>query len=116
MDRISMRRMLFALSFGVLTLLVTPGTLHAQSHQPFDCAAFDSWEWAQSAYERDAGPNAVTPPGGICRSLPHGAAPALWTETLPDAVQAATVIGIVDGDTVDVQLLVGDAAGTIERL
>jgi endonuclease YncB( thermonuclease family) len=106
-----------AFAIALVALLGTLSTLEAQSAQPVNCAVFDSWEWAQSAYAREHGTDAAaTVPGGVCPLLPHGAAPALWTDAIPQAVQPARVVEIVDGDTVAVQRLGGSTPGAVENL
>jgi len=102
------------LCLAMLAMLAAPDRLHAQPAQVFDCTSFDSWEWAQSVYERQPGRDAIAAPQGICPTLPHGAAPALWTTRLPQPVQAARVVTVTNGDTLEVQLLGDPGTGTSE--
>jgi endonuclease YncB( thermonuclease family) len=102
------------LCLALLALLAAPNRLHAQPAQVFDCTGFDSWEWAQSVYERQPGRDAIAAPQGVCPTLPHGAAPALWTTALPQPVQAARVVAVSNGDTLAVQLLDDPGTGTTE--
>ena len=71
------------------------------------CAAFDAYEWAQSVYEEDPeAQEALDPDGdGIARpELPRGgAAPALWTDEIPEDAEAAELVRVVDGDTIAVE-------------
>jgi micrococcal nuclease len=39
--------------------------------------------------------------------LPHGAAAALWTDSVPEAAEPATLVRVIDGDTIEVRLAHG---------
>lgn len=67
------------------------------------CADVDSQIWAQSVYEADPGRYAALDPdsnGIACDGLPAGAAPALWTERVPDNAEPAQLVSVTDGDTI----------------
>jgi micrococcal nuclease len=86
------------------------------------CQDVDAWEWAQSVHEvaSDANPSLDADGDGIaCPELPRGgAAPVLWTDEVPEDVEAAIVVGVTDGDTIDIQLLNehGEPVGDIETV
>ena len=87
---------LLLLSFGI----------RESAAQVVACAAFDSWIWAQSVFEQDPQTYAGLDPDGnglACEDLSPGAAPALWTDRVPDAAEPATLVAVVDGDTIRVE-------------
>lgn len=71
------------------------------------CADVDSQIWAQSLLalnpSRYAGLDADGN-GIACDGLPAGAAPALWTDTIPAGVERASLVGVTDGDTIHVNV------------
>lgn len=85
----------------VTLLSLGPPTAGAQA---VSCASFDAFEWAQSVYEADPGRYAGLDPDGdgiACPELGPGAAPALWTATVPAGAEPARLSRVVDGDTAD---------------
>jgi endonuclease YncB( thermonuclease family) len=88
---------------AALVVSLHPGTLGAA--QSADCSSFDSRIWAQSIYVRDPARHASldTDGNGIaCDALPLGAAPALWTDSVPESAVPATLASVTDGDTIRV--------------
>jgi micrococcal nuclease len=78
------------------------------------CANYDSHVWAQSLFESDPSRYATLDPDGnglACEELPHGVAPAWWTNEVPRAAEPATLISVSDGDTIRV-----DAGGREETV
>ncbi len=70
-----------------------------------DCTGYDAWEWAQSVYETDPRAFAGLDPDGdgiACNGLPHGFAPAFWTDALPAGATLGTIARLVDGDTYEI--------------
>lgn len=72
-----------------------------------DCTDVDAYEWAQSVFDAapEANPQLDAEGDGIaCAELPRGgAAPALWTNSIPEDVEEATLVSVTDGDTIRVQ-------------
>jgi micrococcal nuclease len=69
------------------------------------CAAFANRVWAQTVFDADPPRHAALDPDGnglACEALPLGAAPALWTDSVPSDALAVALASVVDGDTVDV--------------
>lgn len=91
----------------VLALFVTgwPATAVAQGAT---CADFDAWEWAQAVFESDPQQYDALDPdndGEACPELPRGGfAPAFWTDEIPEDVEEARLLRIVDGDTFEVEI------------
>lgn len=90
----------------ILSAMVAPAA--TQDRLPvvdaaWNCASFDAWHWAQSAY--DAAPDTLShldPDGdGIaCPELTvQGFGPALWATQIPATAEPAQVVSITDGDT-----------------
>lgn len=83
-----------------------PGTGPAANQQVSPCAAFDAWEWAQSVFESDPRKYDALDPdndGEACPELPRGGfAPAFWLTEIPEDVEEAEVVRLVDGDTFEV--------------
>lgn len=80
-------------------------TTNGQAQLAADCAAFDSRIWAQTVLDDDpTGESALDPDGDglACEDLPLGAAPAVWTETIPAAALPVTLASVTDGDTIEV--------------
>jgi endonuclease YncB( thermonuclease family) len=72
-----------------------------------DCANYDSHVWAQLVYDTDPARYAALDPdsnGRACEELPHGGAPAEWTNQVPRGVEPATLISVSDGDTIRVDV------------
>lgn len=69
---------------------------------PLNCPDYDAYEWAQSVWEREGGQ------GDACPALPHGAAPALWTTTLPTGLTTAPATNV---QVLDAGTLTADVAG-----
>ncbi len=87
-------------------LLLTSG-VHGSAAQSLTCPAFDSQIWAQTIFDADPITYAGLDPDGdglACEELSPGAAPALWTDRVPDSAVPATLAGVTDGDTIRVQL------------
>ncbi len=85
----------------VLAALTGPTPASAQT---VTCADFDSQIWAQSIFEDDPDDNAALDPVGdgvACPELATGAAPALWTDAVPEDAEPAALVRIVDGDTIE---------------
>jgi micrococcal nuclease len=71
------------------------------------CANFDNHVWAQSVYETDPTRYAALDPDGnglACEELPHGVAPAMWTNEFPRGAEPAELISVSDGDTIRVDV------------
>ncbi len=86
-------------------MLPTP----AAAQQPgVSCANYDAWEWAQAVYESDPDEYSALDSDGdgdACPNLPRGGfAPAFWTDRIPEDVEEAEIIRIIDGDTFEVLL------------
>jgi micrococcal nuclease len=94
--------------FLVALILVLPGWVVGSLTPPVTaqsggCALFDSQIWAQSVYESDPVANAALDPDGngrACEELSPGAAPALWTDTIPAGAESVTLASVTDGDTI----------------
>jgi micrococcal nuclease len=70
------------------------------------CADLDSQIWAQSVFESDPTRFAMLDPDGngiACDELSAGAAPALWTDVVPENAEPAELVRVTDGDTINVQ-------------
>jgi micrococcal nuclease len=92
---------LLLVALAVVAALL-PASVHAQHA---DCPAFDSQIWAQSVYDADPAAYAALDPDGngwACEGLPPGAAPALWTSTIPAGAEPVQLASITDGDTIRV--------------
>jgi micrococcal nuclease len=92
----------FLIVLVTLLLSVLPGS--TSGAQAVSCASFDAFEWAQSVFESDPAAYAALDPDGdgiACPELGPGAAPALWTTTVPAGAEPVQVYRVVDGDTVD---------------
>jgi len=80
--------------------------------QAASCADFDAYEWAQSVYDSDPDGYAALDPDGdgiACPELPAGgAAPALWADRIPARAAPATLVDVVDGDTIEIRTREGD--------
>jgi endonuclease YncB( thermonuclease family) len=111
-------RTLLAMTGTLLALLLgsvfaaAPGGVIAQE---WDCSPYDAWEWAQSAYERaqlEAGGDVT---GVVCEHLPRGgAAPALWTDAIPERATPAMLARVFDGDTIEGLLINDDGSPSNE--
>ncbi len=87
--------------FTLFTLVPTAGTAGAQA---LSCASFDAFEWAQTVFESDPGRFAALDADGdgvACPELGPGAAPAMWTDSVPAGAEPAQLSRVVDGDTAD---------------
>src|SRR5215218_3059686 len=72
-----------------------------------DCVNYDSQVWAQSVYESDPTHYAALDPDGnglACEDLPHGVAPAGWTNEVPLGAEPAALGSVSDGDTIRVHV------------
>jgi endonuclease YncB( thermonuclease family) len=91
-----------------LALLLLATFAPTTSAQSLSCDDYDAWEWAQAVYESD--PNLYSSldadnDGDACPGLPRGGfAPAFWLDAIPEDVEEATIIAIVDADTLEVEL------------
>jgi micrococcal nuclease len=88
-------------------LLLLACEVRGSAAQTATCAAFDSWIWAQTVFEGDPQSYASLDPDGnglACEDLSPGAAPALWTDRVPDTAEPATLVAVTDGDTIRVAL------------
>ena len=97
----------------VVVALLLVGLSHALvvpsgSAQEMSCAGYDAWEWAQTVYESDPEEHGALDDDGdgiACPELPRGGfAPATWTDEVPDEVEEARLLRVVDGDTFEVEL------------
>jgi micrococcal nuclease len=93
------------LSVICLTVVLVAGTLIPvpTQAQGASCTAYDSQIWAQSVYHSDPTQFAALDPDGngiACEDLPLGAAPALWTDSVPESAVPATLASVTDGDTI----------------
>lgn len=89
----------------------SPAARNAEAAQ--GCAAFDSWEWAQTFYDGEPGSHRALDPDGdgvACPHLGEGAAPATWTNQIPPAAEPVSLLDVVDGDTIEARL----ADGSVE--
>ena len=100
----------------VVMLVVSAATGHVTTTaQAVSCTDFDAFEWAQSVYEADPVRYAALDPDGdgiACPELGPGAAPALWTTSVPAGAEPARLSRVVDGDTADFVL----SDGTTDRV
>jgi micrococcal nuclease len=95
-----------ALALALSLVSLTVHQPHAAG-QPVDCDGYDSQIWAQSVYETDPVGYAALDPdsnGRACEELPSGAAPAMWTAFIPSGSQPVTLIEVIDGDTIRVDV------------
>jgi endonuclease YncB( thermonuclease family) len=103
-------RMLFALVLALVGSGATlPSTPSAQAQQA-SCADFQYFAFAQTVYEADPGTWANLDPDGdgiACPELPVGVAPALWTDRVPVGASPATLLRVIDGDTIEVATAAG---------
>jgi endonuclease YncB( thermonuclease family) len=98
-----MRRSPLAVLTVCLLMLLTNVPVGAQD--TVSCTNYDAWEWAQAVFESDPQKYDALDPdndGTACPELPPGFAPAFWTDSIPEDVQEAQMIRIVDGDTFEV--------------
>lgn len=96
---------------GLLAARVPAGSARAQV---ISCADLGVYEYAQSLYDADPAAWAALDPDGdgvACPELPHGVAPALWTDSIPAGAEPATLLRVVDGDTIEVEV-----GGVVERV
>ncbi len=69
------------------------------------CTTFDSHIWAQSVFDTDPARHVALDPDGdrfACEELALGAAPALWTDDVPNTAIPMDFASVTDGDTIDV--------------
>jgi micrococcal nuclease len=69
------------------------------------CAGFASRIWAQTVFDDNPARHAGLDPdrdGVVCEELALGAAPALWTETVPANAAPVELARVSDGDTIEV--------------
>ena len=108
--------MLFRFAFALL-LLSTSGLLPSPATaQQSGCVQFDAWVWAQTVFLQDPEEYLDLDPDGngiACQNLlpVSGAAPALWTDAIPDDVQQGELLRVFDGDTY--QVLIDGRAETV---
>ena len=100
-----MRRLLLLACLVLLPLSFIPA-IFVGAQTDVSCANYDAWEWAQSVYESDPDQYGALDPDGdgqACPELPRGGfAPAFWTDDIPEDVEEAELIRIIDGDTFEV--------------
>lgn len=98
-------RLLF--SFVLLPLAAAIFAAPATAQNGSTCADFDAYEWAESVYDADPDANEALDPDGdglACPELPSGAAaPALWTDEIPERSVPATLLRVIDGDTIEIE-------------
>lgn len=101
-----MRRTPLAVLF-VCSLLLG-GIAPAAGQDESSCADFDAYEWAQSVFESDPKKYDALDPDGdgqVCPELPRGGfAPAFWLDAVPEDVEEAEIVRIIDGDTLEVRI------------
>jgi micrococcal nuclease len=112
------RRSRFVLLLAIVVLVALVVALFVLRTTPRDeviaCANYDSHVWSQSVYETDPRRYVALDPDGngrACEDLPHGVAPAWWTNEVPRGVEPASLISVSDGDTIRV-----DIGGKVETL
>jgi micrococcal nuclease len=69
------------------------------------CTDFDNRVWAQTVFDEDPRGNAALDAdsdGLACEELPVAIAPAPWTSMVPSLAEPVTLVGVTDGDTIDV--------------
>jgi endonuclease YncB( thermonuclease family) len=105
------RRKWFILLLTILvlaTLVIALLVLWKTSRKEIiDCVNYDSQVWAQSVYESDPAQYAALDPDGnslACEDLPHGVAPAGWTNEVPPGAEPAALFSVSDGDTIRVEV------------
>jgi micrococcal nuclease len=85
-----------------------PAGSQATGQQTRACANYDAWEWAQAVFESDPKKYDALDPdndGEACPELPRGGfAPAFWLTEIPEDVEEAEVVRLVDGDTLEVRI------------
>jgi micrococcal nuclease len=92
----------------VFALILLASFAPATGAQSLSCDDYDACEWAQAVYESD--PDLYSSldldnDGNACPGLPRGGfAPAFWLDAIPEDVEEATIIAIIDGDTLEVEL------------
>ncbi len=98
---------LIGLIGALVVMLITCLTPRAIQAQGAPCATYDSQVWAQSDFDSAPAQFADLDPdsdGIACQELPLGAAPAWWTDHIPDDAAPAVLVGISDGDTIRVKV------------
>lgn len=102
----TMRRSPLAVLFICILLLGSIVPVSAQDDP--SCADFDAYEWAQAVFESDPKKYDALDPDGdgqACPDLPRGGfAPAFWLDEIPDDVEEAEIIRLIDGDTLEVRI------------
>jgi hypothetical protein len=105
------RRSWFVLVLAVLLLAALVVALlvvwKSSREQSIACTNYDSQVWAQSVYETDPTRYAALDLDGdglACEALPHGVAPARWTNEVPRGAAPAALISVSDGDTIHVDI------------
>ncbi len=96
---------------GLLANIVPNAPVQAQG---ISCADIGVYEYAQSLFDADPAVWAALDPDGdgvACPELPNGVAPALWTDAVPSDATPATVLRVVDGDTIEAEV-----GGVVERV
>lgn len=86
----------------LVSLVTAPDSAKAQGES---CASFDAWVWAQSYLELHSDAAAALDPDGnglACDALRgiEGFSPALWTTSIPTSAYAAQLVGVIDGDSI----------------
>jgi endonuclease YncB( thermonuclease family) len=96
-----------SLSLLVLVTTLLSAPVAAGTVEDWDCSPFDSWEWAQSAFEQAerASEDEWQSPIIDCDHLPRGPAPAHWMEAIPTRATGAIVTRVIDGDTIEVLII-----------
>ncbi len=98
----------------VLAFALSPGAASVRGQDAGEAisADFDAYEWAQSVYDEDPEAHEGLDPGGdglACPELPSGGAvPALWTDAIPERTAEATLVRLVDGDTIAIETREGE--------
>jgi micrococcal nuclease len=110
------RRFILLLAIvGIASLVVALLVLRQPPREEsIACTNYDSQVWAQSVFDADPTRYVALDPDGndlACEGLPHGVAPAMWTNEVPPGAEPAALISISDGDTIRV-----DIGGQVETL
>lgn len=101
-----MRRFTFTFLVALMSLSIFAMPAVAQGEP--SCADFDAYEWAQAVFESDPKKYDALDPDGdgqACPDLPRGGfAPAFWLDEIPEVVEEAEIIRLIDGDTLEVRI------------
>ncbi len=92
----------------VICTLLLRGIAPVSAQDEPSCADFDAYEWAQAVFESDPKKYDALDldgDGQVCPELPRdGFASAFWLDKIPDDVEEAEIIRLIDGDTLEVRI------------